>query len=894
MAPDASTTSSGFCDGLGRRVLAFDREDGTMLERLLVRPDLVAFERVLRERVERVAALEDERLARPRSVEREPNGGLAVVSEFVPGWRLADLLETSAETENAPGIDAALGYLLDVLPALCGLHAGTGFAHGTIGPSRSVITPAGQVVLLDVVFGGALAHLRYSRQRLWTEFGVATPSTAGGSRLGVDADIAQVALSGILLVAGRPLGPHDFPDALAPLLREVGDVARIRAGESFADLWLHFLHRALVLPGSRPYPTADDALIELRELAEMIGAPGCRRALVDFVEQMEGVRQPAASAGLPGAVAVLDAFGMEGSDEDAEDTAVHAEASRSSLALEAELDLDGLGAAETDIDPFSPIEFEADPPADGTLLEDLTGTDPAAELTGAGWPSAGSDEEAAGRGTFPAIEAAAPPRQAPFAALGTQSQEPADVEPPSPSAGPEAPTSVRARRAKRTRSTRGRKDRLRSAADTRGRQEGRERVPGAAPPAAGQNWLVPPDRAASFSPPVAAPPEPPPANPTPVSPPPPLAASEPSDHLAAPRPEVPAPPPWQPGPAGFALPGARTEAAGLPLSSFPEPAAQPLVGGVEQVWTGSPAASPQPAAPGIATLKLKEPSQPAKRRERAPVPVEMDALPPREPAAERPPVPWKAVAATAATIILVVMGVVGGRTYLSGPSHKGPGEVAPAAAGARPAAATLPAAGSLDIDTQPAGAQVLLDGKPVGESPLTLDSVAPGRHTVTVVSPAGTVKRTVRVEAGRTAKLDIPIFSGWIGIYAPFVVEIGEHGRRIGTNEESRLMLSPGQHVLTFTNRDLNYSSQQTVDIEPGKLVSITLDPRGRANLNASPWAEVWIDGNRIGDTPIANHSLPLGIREVVFRHPDLGERRAMVTIKADGPAVVSVDLTRP
>src|SRR5688500_20336064 len=82
-----STTSSGFADGLGRRVLAFDREEGTMLERLVLRPELAAFETMLRDRVERLAALEDERLARPRTIERDADGSLTVVSEFVPGSR---------------------------------------------------------------------------------------------------------------------------------------------------------------------------------------------------------------------------------------------------------------------------------------------------------------------------------------------------------------------------------------------------------------------------------------------------------------------------------------------------------------------------------------------------------------------------------------------------------------------------------------------------------------------------------------------------------------------------------------------------------------------------------------------------------------------------------------
>ena len=75
---------------------------------------------------------------------------------------------------------------------------------------------------------------------------------------------------------------------------------------------------------------------------------------------------------------------------------------------------------------------------------------------------------------------------------------------------------------------------------------------------------------------------------------------------------------------------------------------------------------------------------------------------------------------------------------------------------------------------------------------------------------------------------------------------------------------------------------------------SVTLDPRGTVNLNASPWAEVWIDGRKVGDTPIANLQLPLGIREVIFRHPQFGERRVTVTVKGDAPAAVSVDMHKP
>src|SRR5687768_9452945 len=96
-ALSASTSSSGYTDGLGRRSLAFDREGGTMLERLVVRAELSAFERSLRDRVDRIAALDDERLAKPRSIERGPDGALVVLSEFVPGSRLSDLLDSASQ-----------------------------------------------------------------------------------------------------------------------------------------------------------------------------------------------------------------------------------------------------------------------------------------------------------------------------------------------------------------------------------------------------------------------------------------------------------------------------------------------------------------------------------------------------------------------------------------------------------------------------------------------------------------------------------------------------------------------------------------------------------------------------------------------------------------------------
>jgi len=958
-------TSSGFADGLGRRVLAFDREEGVMLERLVLRPELAAFEGILRDRVERLGGLEDERLARPRTVERDA-GGLAVVSEFVPGSRLSDLLEISADLGHAPGVDAALGFLLDVLPALCGLHAGVGFAHGTITPSRTVLTPAGQIVLLDGIFGDALTYLRYSRRKLWLEFGIAT--ALEGSRLDRRADIAQAALAGVMLILGRPLRNEEYLTGLSGVLREVVDIAQIRSTTSFAIGVEEFFERALPVPSSKPYTSADDALFDVRQLANELGAQGCRRALVDFIEQMESPAPAVAEPEPDGLAAEMETYA----------SAAHV----SSLgAAETEPDLSGGVEAEIDLDDLvepTPYDMTASAAID---LDQPSGIDDEAvdwvQLAAASAPRPGAEPPVfepltiergiveppvvARQVEQPIVEKAVEP---PFDDEGPILPEPVepqpmpasaspqalDVEPaPSPSspavehspttptavvtpeiapavepseAAPEEPASadepnpgvlsgLRWRRAKRaTKSVRARKDKLRSVSESDAPAivpakpiEPPPPPPPAPPPPpppevkkpASGNWLVAPDRAAAFEEmvpvtPTFAAPEPKltsvpvytPAQPIPLSAPPPVP-------LYVPPAAAPAPPPIEP---------VFSRTVGSIAPSYDTPPA----------WTPPPAPSPQvrttapaPATPHVTTVRLKDPP-PRPRGARAPDPVvdiySSPSAPP--PSSEPTAFPWKLAAAAG---VIMVVAIIGGKVYM--PVKGAPTDEAAtsqatssqttAASGTAPAAGSVVAnIGRLEIETQPAGARILLDGKPAGESPVALDGIAAGRHTVTFVTSSGSVKRAIRIEAGRTTKLDVPIFSGWVGIYAPFVLDVVEGGHVIGTTEEPRILLSPGKHELTLVNRELGYSSAQTVEIDPGEVKSISIDPRGHVNLNATPWAEVWIDGRKVGDTPIANLQLPLGVREVTFRHPQFGERRVTVTVKGNAPAAISIDMNKP
>jgi hypothetical protein len=134
--------------------------------------------------------------------------------------------------------------------------------------------------------------------------------------------------------------------------------------------------------------------------------------------------------------------------------------------------------------------------------------------------------------------------------------------------------------------------------------------------------------------------------------------------------------------------------------------------------------------------------------------------------------------------------------------------------------------------------------------------------------------------------------AGWISAKLPFTVEIREKGNLLGTTDADRLMLASGTHQLQFVNESLGYNETRSVQVVAGRVTPISLAlPKGTVNLNASPWAEVWLDGVRVGETPIGNLSVAIGSHEIVFRHPQFGEKRHAVSVTAGVPVRISVEM---
>lgn len=217
-----------------------------------------------------------------------------------------------------------------------------------------------------------------------------------------------------------------------------------------------------------------------------------------------------------------------------------------------------------------------------------------------------------------------------------------------------------------------------------------------------------------------------------------------------------------------------------------------------------------------------------------------------------------------------------------------------------PPAAPVTPTGGLEINTTPSGAQVSIDGQPRGSAPLTISNIEPGSHVVRATRDGQTVTQTVRVREGAVSSVIISLVapagvtSGWLSVESPFTTQIREDGTLLGNSDTPRIMLASGRHTLELTNAALGYRSRHTVQVAAGKTTALRLDiPNGTVHLNALPWANVWMGTRQLGETPIANLSLPIGTYQLVFRHPELGEQARTVVVTAGAPVRVGVDLRK-
>jgi hypothetical protein len=206
----------------------------------------------------------------------------------------------------------------------------------------------------------------------------------------------------------------------------------------------------------------------------------------------------------------------------------------------------------------------------------------------------------------------------------------------------------------------------------------------------------------------------------------------------------------------------------------------------------------------------------------------------------------------------------------------------------------------LSIATDPPGAQVSIDGRPRGVSPVIVANLSAAEHDVTVTSRSGSAERSITLEPGATKELVFSLprstaaLGGWVSVASPFQVELLEQGVLVGASGTTKVMLPAGRHDLVLKNTAVGYELHHSVDVAAGGVATIAVvPPKAPLSVNAVPWADVAIDGTPVGQTPIGNLMIAVGPHDITFRHPQLGERTQAIIVTAAGVNRAAVDLTR-
>ena len=218
-------------------------------------------------------------------------------------------------------------------------------------------------------------------------------------------------------------------------------------------------------------------------------------------------------------------------------------------------------------------------------------------------------------------------------------------------------------------------------------------------------------------------------------------------------------------------------------------------------------------------------------------------------------------------------------------------------------AAPVPAparVGKLSISSDPTAARIQVDGKTRGSAPLLLADLEPGEHVVSATGETGSVDRKVTVEAGMTASLVFSLpkvagpAAGWLAVSSPFDVQVYDNTDLIGTGGAAKIMVPAGRHDVRVVSQALGYDDTRRIDVAAGKTATIRIDPpKVTISANARPWANVTIDDEAVGQTPLSNVSIAIGTHQVVFRHPQLGEQRQTIVVTVKGPNRISADMTK-
>ena len=261
-----------------------------------------------------VAVLDFGRVERvePEKDAAKLHGTLYLVMEFVRGELLLDRIDRKGRIPAGEAIAIAVG----MLGALAHAHS-LGMIHRDIKPANIMVTPSGQVKLLDFGLAKDTAASMEPLTRAGLVFGTPgylSPEQAGGKPIDSRIDLYAVGVVLFEMVTGRRLFPHKDPiDQVRDHLTREPDKPRSLVPSLSAELEAAILKALAKSPDDR-FETAKefaDALERCPESSKAPKKPKGARTTVGKATAREGGRGPNVFALVAG-VAILAGVGALG------------------------------------------------------------------------------------------------------------------------------------------------------------------------------------------------------------------------------------------------------------------------------------------------------------------------------------------------------------------------------------------------------------------------------------------------------------------------------------------------------------------------------------------------------------------------------------------------------
>jgi hypothetical protein len=214
-------------------------------------------------------------------------------------------------------------------------------------------------------------------------------------------------------------------------------------------------------------------------------------------------------------------------------------------------------------------------------------------------------------------------------------------------------------------------------------------------------------------------------------------------------------------------------------------------------------------------------------------------------------------------------------------------------AGSEPMVVTLQDERLLAIRTMPPGATLLLDGKPLGQTPLEV-TIDPGSEHRLSASLEGYEPWEMRIAKGeRLRPLDLELRRspppGTVVLRSSYPLEVVFRGRTLARNESApRVSVPGGRQVLTLLAPAVFLHAEAMVEVPPGGETVLATPRTGKLNVRAMPDnCRVFVGGAFLDYPPVLDRPIVSGRHVVSFRWPDGSQDQQVVVVEAGAPAFV-------